>query len=268
MTESPYQAIKRSISDGIARGQYIPGQVLPSEHELCRSFGVARMTVNRAMRELATENLVRRVPGVGTFVAEPMAQSGLVEIRNIADEIAERGHTHRAQVFVLESAAAVEPVASAFDLPAGAALYHSAVLHFENEVPIQFEDRMIDPALAPGYLEQDFSLITPAQYLNRYRAGAGSGACGASGGARFRDRPAFGTGGGRAVFVGFAADLVRGAPGSADEVVLSGKQVPLDGTFRPWWRTVAARRAALMTSAARRRGSRGQSPWPFLEFCK
>jgi GntR family histidine utilization transcriptional repressor len=165
MTESPYQAIKRSISDGIARGRYIPGQVLPSEHELCRSFGVARMTVNRAMRELATENMVRRVPGVGTFVAEPLAQSGLVEIRNIADEIEARGHTHRAQVFVLEAVVA-DGVASAFDLPPGATLYHSAVLHFENEVPIQFEDRMIDPALAPGYLEQDFSVITPAQYLN------------------------------------------------------------------------------------------------------
>jgi len=166
MTESPYQAIKRSISDGIARGQYIPGQVLPSEHELCRSFGVARMTVNRAMRELAIENLVRRVPGVGTFVAEPMAQSGLVEIRNIADEIAERGHAHRAQVFVLEAVVPVDAVVRAFDLPPGATLYHSAVLHFENDVPIQFEDRMIDPALAPGYLEQDFSVITPAQFLN------------------------------------------------------------------------------------------------------
>jgi len=166
MTESPYQAIKRSISDGIARGRYIPGQVLPSEHELCRSFGVARMTVNRAMRELATENLVRRVPGVGTFVAEPMAQSGLVEIRNIADEIEERGHAHRAQVFALEAVVPAESVALAFCLSPGAALYHSAVLHFENDVPIQFEDRMIDPTLAPGYLEQDFSVITPAQYLN------------------------------------------------------------------------------------------------------
>jgi GntR family histidine utilization transcriptional repressor len=167
MTESPYQAIKRSISDGIARGQYVPGQVLPSEHELCRSFGVARMTVNRAMRELANENMVRRVPGVGTFVAEPVAQSGLVEIRNIADEIKARGHAHRAQVFALAAIVPPASMALAFDLPAGATLYHSAVLHFENDVPIQFEDRMIDPAMAPGYLEQDFSAITPAQYLNR-----------------------------------------------------------------------------------------------------
>jgi GntR family histidine utilization transcriptional repressor len=140
MTESPYQAIKRSIADGIASRRYSAGQVLPSEHELCRTFGVARMTVNRAMRELAAENLVRRVPGVGTFVAEPVAQSGLVELRNIADEIAERGHRHSAQVFALGTLVA-------------------------DEVAIQYEDRLVNPALAPDYLRQDFARMTPNEYL-------------------------------------------------------------------------------------------------------
>jgi GntR family transcriptional regulator, histidine utilization repressor len=166
VNESPYQAIKRSITGGIASGRYAPGQILPSEHELCRSFGVARMTVNRAMRELAAEQVVRRVPGVGTFVAEPVAQSGLVEIRNIADEIAARGNKHRSAVFALAAMVPSAPMALAFELPPGAILFHSAVLHFENEVPIQYEERLIDPALAPDYLAQDFSFITPAQYLN------------------------------------------------------------------------------------------------------
>ena len=167
MSENPYQTIKRSVAEAIASGQYMPGQVLPSEHELCRSFGVARMTVNRAMRELAADNLVRRVPGVGTFVAEKMAQSGLVEIRNIADEIAARGHTHRAQVFALERVPAAAAVALTFDLPAGATLFQSAVLHYENDAPIQFEQRTVNPAVVPDYLAQDFSVITPAEYLTR-----------------------------------------------------------------------------------------------------
>ena len=167
MTESPYQAIKRSIADGIASRHYVPGQVLPSEHELCRTFGVARMTVNRAMRELASENLVRRVPGVGTFVAEPAPQSGLVEIRNIADEISERGHLHRASVFALDTVLPASAVALAFALAPGAELYHSAVLHYENDVPIQYEDRLVNPAAAPDYLRQDFAAVTPSEYLVR-----------------------------------------------------------------------------------------------------
>jgi GntR family histidine utilization transcriptional repressor len=165
MIESPYQAIKRSISEGIADGIYMPGQLLPSEPALSRSFGVARMTVNRAMRELTAERLVRRVPGVGTYVAEPIAQSGLVEIRNIADEIAARGHTHRAEVFLLAATVPPPATGAAFGLPPGAALYNSAVLHYENDIPIQFEDRLVDPAVAPEYLRQDFSRITPNAYL-------------------------------------------------------------------------------------------------------
>jgi GntR family histidine utilization transcriptional repressor len=160
MTESPYLAIKRSITDGIAARHYAPGQVLPSEHELCRKFGVARMTVNRAMRELAAEQRVRRVPGVGTFVAEPTAQSGLVELRNIADEIAARGHTHTARIFALGPHA---PDAAFGATP----LYHSAILHYENGNPIQFEDRLVNPAIAPDYVLQDFTRITPNEYLVR-----------------------------------------------------------------------------------------------------
>jgi len=167
MTESPYQTIKRSIATGIAAGHYSVGQILPSEHALCRDFGVSRMTVNRAMRELANENLVRRVPGVGTFVAEPVAIGELLEIHNIADEIAARGHTHRAVVVSLIATSPAPPILAAFDLPAGARLFHSVLIHHENDVPIQLEQRYVNPALAPLYLGQDFTRVTPNAYLTR-----------------------------------------------------------------------------------------------------
>jgi GntR family histidine utilization transcriptional repressor len=39
------------------------------------------------------------------------------------------------------------------------------IVHFENEVPIQVEDRWVNPDCAPAYLEQDFSTITPNEHL-------------------------------------------------------------------------------------------------------
>jgi GntR family histidine utilization transcriptional repressor len=125
------------------------------------------MTVNRAMRELAAENLVRRVPGVGSFVAEPMPQSDLLEIRNIADEITARGHAHRAEIFCLDSIQPPPAAALAFELPEDTEIFRSAILHYENETPIQFEDRLVNPALAPLYLQQDFTCQTPNAYLMR-----------------------------------------------------------------------------------------------------
>ncbi len=165
MTENPYQTIKRSIADGIATGQWQIGQVLPSEHALVRQFHVSRMTVNRAMRELANENVIRRVPGVGSFVAAPEAQSELLEIRNIADEIRSRGHAHSARVLKLEMVAAGVDWVRAFGLRAGAALYRSEILHLEDGVPLQLEERLVNPSVAPSYLDQDFSQITPNAFL-------------------------------------------------------------------------------------------------------
>jgi GntR family histidine utilization transcriptional repressor len=164
--ENPYQTIKRSIAQGIASGQYATGQVLPSEHDLCKLFGVSRMTVNRAMRELAGERLVRRVPGVGSFVAEPVMQSALLEIHNIADEVSARGHAHRAEVFALQDVVPPAAAALAFGLPPDARVFHSAILHYEDALPIQFEDRLVNPAVAPAYLAQDFSATTPNAYLS------------------------------------------------------------------------------------------------------
>jgi GntR family histidine utilization transcriptional repressor len=167
MSVPPYLVIKRSITDGIVQGTWRTGQLLPSEHELCRNFGVSRMTVNRAMRELAAELLVRRVAGLGTFVAEPVAQSSLVEIRSIAAEIAARGHRHQARVQTLERTLPPDPSALGFSLADGETLFHSAIVHLEDDLPIQFEDKLVDPVLAPDYLSQDFTKLTPNEYLSR-----------------------------------------------------------------------------------------------------
>jgi GntR family histidine utilization transcriptional repressor len=167
MPESPYQVIKRTIADGIVAGVWRTGSLLPSEHELCRQFGVSRMTVNRAMRELAAAHLIRRTPGLGSFVAEPVAESSLVEIHSIAAEIAARSHRHRAIVQTLERISIPDAPALGFDLAAGETLFHSALIHYEDDLPIQFEDKLVLPAGAPGYLDQDFTATTPNEYLSR-----------------------------------------------------------------------------------------------------
>ena len=160
-----FQRIKDYLTGEIAAGRWKEGDVVPSEQALVRQFGVSRMTVNRAVRELTAEQVLTRRQGSGTYVAPQKYQATLVEIRSIADEIRARGHRHRSTLELLENSRASELLAMQFDLAPGAPLFHSVIVHFENDVPIQVEDRWVNPACAPDYMAQDFSAMTPNEHL-------------------------------------------------------------------------------------------------------
>jgi DNA-binding GntR family transcriptional regulator len=66
--ELVYMQIADDIAGQIGRGELVSGQRLPSENDLAAEYGVARMTVRRAARELTERGLVRVVTGKGTFV--------------------------------------------------------------------------------------------------------------------------------------------------------------------------------------------------------
>lgn len=160
-----YQQAKAHIVSQIASGKWRPNARILSEHELARMFGISRMTANRAMTELANEGHIVRVAGVGTFVAAEKPQGHLLEIRNIADEIAARGHQHQARVVVHESVSAPPRLAIEFGIRTRDPLFHSVVVHLENGEPIQVEDRYVNPESAPRYLDVDLTRRTANEYL-------------------------------------------------------------------------------------------------------
>lgn len=162
-----YARVKQMITQQIHSGLWLPHQRVPSESELVTQLGFSRMTINRALRELTAEGLLVRMQGVGTFVAVPKTQSALFEVHNIADEIAARGHLHRCQVVLLGEAAAGSARAAALELAEGQPVFHSLIVHYENDIPVQIEDRYVNPSVAPDYLKQDFTGQTPYAYLSQ-----------------------------------------------------------------------------------------------------
>lgn len=86
-------------------------------------------------------------------------------IRNIADEIAERGHIHTSSVIKLEERQASADLARRLGVKQGYKLFHSVMVHFENGSLLQYEDRNVNPAIAPQYLSVDFEKHTPSEYL-------------------------------------------------------------------------------------------------------
>lgn len=162
---APYARVKQHLKDALAEGQYLPGALMPSEAELVARFGVSRMTVNRALRELQSEGLVDRVQGVGTFAAPLHRVASTLTIRDLHEEITTRGHRHDALVHVCRQERATAALAARLGLAAGEPVFHTLIVHRENGVPLQCEDRYVNPACAPGYLQVDFTRTTPTHYL-------------------------------------------------------------------------------------------------------
>ena len=160
-----YQQLKDLIIKRISAGELRPSARVPSENELVEAMNVSRMTANRALRELNDEGYVERIAGRGTFVSDFRSQSHLLEVQNVADEIRDRGHTHSSVVLRQSRQHARGEVAKALHVDQGTDVFHLLLVHFENNAPIQVEDRHVLASFAPGCLEQDFAAITPSAYL-------------------------------------------------------------------------------------------------------
>lgn len=64
-----WKQVAEDIASDIAAGKLPSGTKMPTEVELAEQYGVSRVTIRRAIKELVGENLLTVVHGRGTFVA-------------------------------------------------------------------------------------------------------------------------------------------------------------------------------------------------------
>ena len=177
-----YQLIKNAILDNIHSGKWQAGNAISTEMALAEEFGVSRMTVNRALKELSEERVLERRQGSGTFVAQQQFNHTFVEVRNIAQDLKSANRDYQAQVVSKRAITASmldDEMRGKFDLDTAvvssdsedtciseiAVLYEVKIVHFADGQPIQFEERWVDAKKVPQFLEQDFSVVNTSDYL-------------------------------------------------------------------------------------------------------
>jgi len=166
MALTKFGIIKQFIVNKIESGYWPQHSRVPSENELAEQFNVSRMTSRRALQELTEQGILVRSQGSGTFVATFKSQSSLLEIRNIADEVQDRGHHYQAKQLVLTKGVVSEEIAITLGCKTSDIVFYSEVLHLENGEPIQLEQRYVNTKLIPQYIDQNFNKITPHEYLS------------------------------------------------------------------------------------------------------
>lgn len=192
-----YQRIKNAILDNIHSGKWQAGNAISTEMALAKEFGVSRMTVNRALKELSEERVLERRQGSGTFVAQQQFNHTFVEVRNIAQDLKSANRDYQAQVVskrILTAAMLDDELRRKFDIDEVAVssntsantnadttvmddstgadsssdvavLYEVKIIHFADGQPIQFEERWVDAQKVPEFIEQDFSVVNTSDYL-------------------------------------------------------------------------------------------------------
>ena len=85
-----YQQIQHLLRLRIMTGEYRPGTKIPSESELCRELSVSRVTVREALRELVRAEMLVKVHGKGTFVAETQPRIATVKYTGFLEDLQER----------------------------------------------------------------------------------------------------------------------------------------------------------------------------------
>jgi GntR family histidine utilization transcriptional repressor len=159
-----YQRLKRHLLDQIADGRLRPGDRLPSEQELARLFQVSRMTATRAFNELEAAGQIVRSQGVGSFVSAPKVETAAFEIHDIAAEIRGAGQAYACTPLSLGRSRDAG-VNALMGLPAGGAHFRARLLHHAGGTPVQIEERFVNPAFAPNFLDVNFAETTPYQAL-------------------------------------------------------------------------------------------------------
>lgn len=160
-----YDQIRRAIRDLILNGAWPPGTTVPPEHALMERLGASRMTVHRALVQLAREGLITRRRRSGTIVASPPASHAMLDILSIPEEVRGLGHAYSFTILQRRDGRAQRPVVALFELGRAVEVAHLSLLHFADGVPHVLEERVIHLATVPAVAQEKFAAMPPGDWL-------------------------------------------------------------------------------------------------------
>ncbi|MBS0124055.1 UTRA domain-containing protein [Thetidibacter halocola] len=166
--ETLHARIIEDLRGRIVDGTWVPGFQLPRETDLAQDFGVSRMTMNKVLTQLAQEGFLVRRKRSGTFVAQPRAQSAVLEITNIADEVGAQGRAHRWSLLARELRQMTQADLRLLGVQRPRVDEPALILrgvHFADDAPFCLETRAIDLDVVPDAETADFAAHPPGAWL-------------------------------------------------------------------------------------------------------
>ena len=132
-----------------------PGDKFYTEDDLAGLFQVSKMTVRQAMQQLVDEGLLRRVRGVGTFVASPIIEQKLDQIREFLDQWFFQGRTVKVEIHVFAERPCPDDVAKILRMAPRERILYVRRVRYADEVPLVLDHRFFPLAIGCRLTRED-----------------------------------------------------------------------------------------------------------------
>lgn len=152
-----YAQIQTQLLGMISSGKFGAGDLLPSEEELSRVYGVSRMTSRQALQLLQSQGFAVRHRGRGTFVTQPKVEKDIAHLSGFTAEMRALGIKAGSQVLASETIAATDEVATQLSIQAGAPAFRLRRLRLAYGLPVALEESYLSPVKFPGIERFDFT---------------------------------------------------------------------------------------------------------------
>ena len=162
---SIHERILGDIEGRILSGQWLPGHRIPFEHELSAQYACSRMTVNKALTQLARAGLIGRRRKVGSFVMRPPSRSAVLEIPDIRTEVLASGDAYRFEVLSRRRRLGSQSDSTRLEGAAASPLLHLICRHWAGARPFCLEDRLVSLVATPEAADETFDSVAPGAWL-------------------------------------------------------------------------------------------------------
>jgi GntR family transcriptional regulator len=156
------------LREKIQNAEWLPGDQIPGEQDLCEHYQVSRTVVRQALRELDYEGVITRHKGKGTFISLPKISEGLVQkLTGFYQDMVERGLKPGSKVLHQNINPAGEKVARFLEIEPGINVIDIERLRFINDEPIQLVTTYIPFEICPGLASVDLANRSLYEYLEK-----------------------------------------------------------------------------------------------------
>lgn len=144
-----YYQLKEIIKENIESGEWVPGDLIPSENKLQQQFNISRNTAKKALDDLVQEGILKRVQGKGTFVSMPKIEQSLTGFYSFSKVLEAKGLQPEDIVLSLTKIGAKPSVAKRLQVPTGSGVIALKRLRCAKKEPIILETSYLSQHLVP-----------------------------------------------------------------------------------------------------------------------